>query len=225
MDVLYVLFIISICALQFSKSVESEQFCSKFPYAEQTLERMLRVEAKVDQWDKEMKRFEEAILSVLEHRRDKTDKQLQKLRDEIEKMQDGRMRNQFIAFNAYTKVSGKYPIGEAVIFPEVLLNEGGGYNSTTGHFTAPVAGLYHFTAHVCNQDTKAMVISIKHGTNTIAVGTEYEDNNSSCSSLSAPALMKAGESVYVKSTYEHNYMQFNVYRQPSFMGVLVQSRQ
>ncbi|XP_053388390.1 complement C1q tumor necrosis factor-related protein 2-like [Mercenaria mercenaria] len=185
---------------------------------------MLRVEAKVDQWDKEMKRFEETILSVLEHRRDKTDKQLQKLRDEIEKMQESEAGNAVIAFNAYTKVSGKYPFLQVVIFPEVLLNEGGGYNSTTGHFTAPVAGLYLFTAHVCNQDKMPMSISIMHGGNKIAVSTEYEDNHTSCSSLSAPAIMEAKEQVYVTSAYSENYMRYNTHRWPSFMGVLVQRR-
>jgi hypothetical protein len=38
----------------------------------------------------------------------------------------------------------------------VLINEGQGYDTKSGIFTAPTNGLYHFTAHVCN--THALVI-------------------------------------------------------------------
>ncbi|XP_045184138.2 heavy metal-binding protein HIP-like [Mercenaria mercenaria] len=225
MDVFYILFIISICALQFSECVENEPVCSKFPFAEQTLERMLRVEAKVDQWDKEMRRLEETSLSVLEHRKEKTDKQLQKMRDEIEQVQDGTTTvATIIAFNAYTTVKGEYAHNQTLIFPDVLLNEGGGYDPATGNFTAPVAGLYHFTAQVCNQHAEAMVITIMHGEDRLAISTTYEDKYSSCSSTSAPVIMEVGESVYIKTLHNDNYLQFDAYRRPAFMGVLVQGR-
>ncbi|XP_045184397.2 heavy metal-binding protein HIP-like [Mercenaria mercenaria] len=214
-------------------ALENEQTCSRFPYEEQMLGKVMKVEAKMEQWDKEMKRFEEVILSVLEHRREETERQLEKfseenkkLRDEIKnKTKDEDSGNPVIAFNAYTNVSGNYHMSQVVIFHHVLLNEGGGYNETTGKFTAPVAGLYHFTVHVCNQLKKPTVFSIMHGTNTIAVSTEYEDSHSSCSSLSAPVIMEAMEQVYVTSSLSENYIMFNIHRWPSFMGVLVQRRQ
>ncbi|XP_045183637.2 complement C1q tumor necrosis factor-related protein 6-like [Mercenaria mercenaria] len=126
-----------------------------------------------------------SYFSVLEHRREETERQLEKFSEENKKLRDemknitteGEAGNPVIAFNAYTNVSGKYPMGQVVIFPEVLLNEGGGYNSMTGHFTAPVAGLYLFTAHVCNEETKPTVISIMHGKIQIALSTEYEDRS------------------------------------------------
>ncbi|XP_045184810.2 heavy metal-binding protein HIP-like [Mercenaria mercenaria] len=187
----------------------------------------------MEQWDKELKRFKEVIISVLEHRREEMDIKLEKFSEENKKLRDeiknitteSEMGNPVIAFNAYTRVSGKYPLGLVVIFPEVLLNEGGGYNLTIGHFTAPVAGFYHFKAHVCNQETKPMVISIMHGKIQIALSTAYEDRDSSCSSLSAPAIMEASEHAYVTSSYSENYMRFNANRWPSFMGALVQRRQ
>ncbi|XP_053388391.1 uncharacterized protein LOC128551524 [Mercenaria mercenaria] len=90
-----------------SDALENEQTCSRFPYEEQMLGKVMKVEAKMEQWDKELKRFEEVILSVLEHRREETERQLEKfseenknLRDEIvNKTTDEDMGNPVIAFN------------------------------------------------------------------------------------------------------------------------------
>ena len=37
-----------------------------------------------------------------------------------------------------------YELGDIVIFEEVLTNQGGAYNSTSGLFVAPVNGTYAF---------------------------------------------------------------------------------
>ncbi|XP_053387324.1 complement C1q subcomponent subunit B-like [Mercenaria mercenaria] len=130
-----------------------------------------------------------------------------------------------IAFNAYTTDNGFHPKDKAVIFQHVLLNAGGGYNPMTGYFNAPVAGLYHFTAHACNRGEFFMVFSIMHEGNKIATSTEYEEKYSSCSSLSAPAVMAVGERVYIKSSYETSNLLSDEYRWPSFIGVLVRGNQ
>ncbi|XP_053382619.1 semaphorin-5A-like isoform X2 [Mercenaria mercenaria] len=46
-----------------------------------------------------------------------------------------------IAFTAYGKASGT---NKKIVFPNVLLNYGGGYNNTTGIFTSSTPGIYHF---------------------------------------------------------------------------------
>ena len=47
-----------------------------------------------------------------------------------------------IAFFARTLVKYEPKVGEALVFPEVQLNDGNGYNNKTGIFTAPVSGTY-----------------------------------------------------------------------------------
>ena len=48
------------------------------------------------------------------------------------------------AFTAYKDNVGAYGTVGTVVFNNVLLNRGNHYNSTTGKFTAPVAGVYSF---------------------------------------------------------------------------------
>ncbi|XP_053387304.1 complement C1q subcomponent subunit B-like [Mercenaria mercenaria] len=128
-----------------------------------------------------------------------------------------------IAFNGYRTEGGDCIKDKAVVLPHVLLNEGSGYNPNTGYFTAPVAGLYHFTAHVCQFGGQFMAFSIVQGDKIIALSTVYEDRDNSCSSASAPAKLEIGERVNVQSTYNASRLFSNTHRWPSFTGYLVRS--
>ncbi|XP_060560666.1 complement C1q and tumor necrosis factor-related protein 9B-like [Ruditapes philippinarum] len=207
------------------------------------LETMVRMEAKMDQWDKERKIFEENVLAILEHRREEMQEKFLKQNEKLEnifenfKGNSGNRRNWTIqlknitgsvittpkiAFNAYTISSGSYGINTPVKFPNVLLNIGDGYDKSTGIFTAPVTGLYFFSAHICNYDKGYMIISFIHEGTAVATTTEYENSGESCSSVSAPAMMKIGEKVSTKSVYHSSKLKANtIYRWPSFAGVLL----
>ena len=127
-----------------------------------------------------------------------------------------------VAFNAYTTSNGNYGVDQVVKFPNVLLNEGGGYDKNTGVFTAPVGGLYQFSVHICNHPRHYMVVAIVHGDTKIAITAEYENTNESCSSVMAPLIMKKGERVHIKSTYAHSKLRADsAHRWPSFTGVLL----
>jgi hypothetical protein len=88
-------------------------------------------------------------------------------------------------------------------------------------FTAPVAGLYYFSVHVCHATAKYAVAAIVHGHTIIAVTTEYERSVGSCSSVMAPVKMSLGERVYVKCTYISSLRADSQHRWPSFTGVLL----
>ena len=127
-----------------------------------------------------------------------------------------------VAFNAYTTSGGNYGVDQVVTFPNVLLNEGGGYDKNTGVFTAPVGGLYQFSVHICNQPGHYMVVAIVHEDTNIAITTEYENNSNSCNSVMVPLIMKKGGRVHIKSTYEHSKLNtYIAHRWPSFTGVLL----
>ena len=127
-----------------------------------------------------------------------------------------------VAFNAYTTTSGSYPKDKVIIFPNVLLNEGDGYNKDTGVFTAPVSGLYYFQAHVCQWPTVYITVSIVHDHHQLATTTIHESDTSSCGSVSAPVLVNVGENDFIMSTYANSKLQAGELRRwPSFSGFLV----
>jgi hypothetical protein len=125
-----------------------------------------------------------------------------------------------VAFNAYYSTgSGNYVVNQSIVFPLVLLNEGGGYDESTGIFTAPVSGMYQFSINICNADGKYMTAAIVHENTRITAATTYSAS-SICASATIPARLTTGERVYVQSTYT-NVMFANEHRYPSFTGVLI----
>jgi hypothetical protein len=76
-----IFFVIVLC---FSQAIEDEPIFSKFKYDKQMLETMVRMEAKMDQWDKERKTFEENVLAILEHRREEMQEKFLKQDEKLE---------------------------------------------------------------------------------------------------------------------------------------------
>ena len=81
MDYLSVVFVILLCH---SSTAEVESAISKFHYDKQMLETMVKLEAKMNQWDRERKLFEETVLAVLEHRRDEMDGKFEKEKERLD---------------------------------------------------------------------------------------------------------------------------------------------
>ena len=50
-----------------------------------------------------------------------------------------------VAFDAYMTTNTTLPVNQPVKFDGVDLNEGNGYDQTTGIFTCPVDGVYQFS--------------------------------------------------------------------------------
>jgi hypothetical protein len=96
-----------------------------------------------------------------------------------------------ISFEAHTTdAQGHFPVGKVLIFPIVSVNDGQGYNSKTGIFTAPVAGMYQFTMHFCSAPSQSMVVALMRGKEEIAVTTVSTEPHSGCGSHSTIARVK-----------------------------------
>ncbi|XP_045184734.2 complement C1q and tumor necrosis factor-related protein 9-like [Mercenaria mercenaria] len=235
MTLFHTLSVFVLSAFIFSDATTNEPICSKFQYEEQLLGKMVRFEAKMEKWDEDLRRFEETMLSILDRRRqemkkslDQQNEQLEKVSKENKKIQETlrshtteRSDAPMISFNAYTATGGSYPENGVIKFPHVILNEGEGYNATTGYFTASLSGLYLFTAHACHQPNKYMVFSIVKGNSTIALSTVYENSSVTCGTAVAPVKLEVGDKVCVQSPYTASQMFTNIHRWPSFTGVLL----
>ena len=88
-------------------------------------------------------------------------------------------------------------INERLIFSDVLLNEGGVYDSTTGTFTAAIDGTYAFSYSLCITSGKFM--SIRIVVDGREISREWKDDNHQLITLSAYAVtaLTAGSEVWI----------------------------
>nr|CBX41743.1 putative C1q domain containing protein MgC1q94 [Mytilus galloprovincialis] len=59
-----------------------------------------------------------------------------------------RYRKRVVAFTAWLSKTTTLGTNHAVVYNKLLLNKGNAYNAHTGHFTAPVRGLYLLSASI-----------------------------------------------------------------------------
>jgi hypothetical protein len=112
---------------------------------------------------------------------------------------------------------------EILIFEKTFTNEGTGYDTSTGIFTAPVGGLYQFVIHTCAWQNKYAYLGLVLEGNVIAADANYGDASYGCNTFGAIVRVKSGEKVWVKSTSSGSVHQLhqNQYRMNTFSGVLV----
>jgi hypothetical protein len=112
---------------------------------------------------------------------------------------------------------------EIVIFTKSVINEGAGYDTSTGIFTAPVGGLYQFDVHTCAQNKKFAFIGLVLEGKVIAADSNYDEDYYTCSSFGAIVRVKPGEKVWVKSTLSgsNRHLMEDAHRMNTFSGILV----
>ncbi|XP_060595286.1 complement C1q tumor necrosis factor-related protein 5-like [Ruditapes philippinarum] len=112
---------------------------------------------------------------------------------------------------------------EIVIFTKSVINEGTGYDTSTGIFTAPVGGLYQFSVHTCVYKGMYAYIGIVLEGKVIAADMNYDKDHFTCSAFGAIARVKSGEKVWVKSTVSDSVRKLyqDSHRMITFSGMLV----
>ncbi|XP_060573147.1 complement C1q tumor necrosis factor-related protein 5-like [Ruditapes philippinarum] len=89
---------------------------------------------------------------------------------------------------------------EVLVFESIITNEGSGYDKTTGIFTAPIAGVFFFSVHVCTTKAKFSPIGLVLNGTFIAKSVNRDDDNHTCGSVSAIVKMKPEGKVWVTCT-------------------------
>ena len=100
----------------------------------------------------------------------------------------------------------------------IILNIGGGYDDTTGLFTAPISGFYHFSYWcMSDNDTNAFVVQWKknglpytNGKHPVEA-SNYENGHGGHKSLSGSNIidLEAGDTVALWVTSATFYTQYN----------------
>jgi|TARA_B100000035_G_scaffold91175_1_gene76971 hypothetical protein len=109
-----------------------------------------------------------------------------------------------------------------IVFPSVDFDIGSNYNSSTGTFTAPIAGIYQFHASVMGDGTDArlMIRLYKNGAawaqgSSSSNGTQYQD-----SKVSTLMSLSANDEIRIYQTGPKDT--FNIYAlEAYFWGMLV----
>ncbi|XP_060563386.1 uncharacterized protein LOC132722828, partial [Ruditapes philippinarum] len=117
-------------------------------------------------------------------------KELQILKDRIE--------TPTVAFKASLNThTVAAPVGQVIVFPTVLFNEGDAYSRQTGKFTA-TKGTYLFTIALCLYSNKHLFVDIM--VDGVAYTKTYiqDQDDLDCDTADTVAVLKAGQSVWVQ---------------------------
>ena len=126
-----------------------------------------------------------------------------------------------IGFKATDLIDKNPSIGDVLVFPNVLLNEGNGYNNNSGIFTAPVSGIYLLTVQTCSTSGSYHADSIMVQGKEIGRLFTQDKDLSVCNSGNAIAYMEANEQAYIKTKKRSGPLVSDEYRKNSFAGALL----
>ncbi|XP_060577064.1 heavy metal-binding protein HIP-like [Ruditapes philippinarum] len=171
----------------------------------------------------EIERREESFKKLFEETRTNLTSDMEAKREELTQLQE-KLERPPIVFHAH-HVADKLldKTDEIIIFTKSVINEGTGYDTSTGIFTAPVGGLYQFSVHTCAYIGKYALIGLVLEGKVIAADMNYDKYYHTCNTVAAIVRVRSGEKVWVKSTASgsvHQLLQ-NADAMNTFSGLLL----
>ncbi|XP_060587700.1 complement C1q and tumor necrosis factor-related protein 9A-like [Ruditapes philippinarum] len=206
--------------LTYAKS--EEPHCSKYDFEEKVLEKMVRMEFQMERMKSEMeqkvtsvdrklnemvekqakhtlsiKTTQERFGETIEALQNKTSKIIDTKLKELQILKD-QIVTPTVAFKARLNAHTAAPVGQVIVFPVVLFNEGDAYSSQTGKFTATTNGTYLFTIAFCVFNNKYLYVDIM--VDGVAYTRTYikDNDNLDCHTADTVAVLKTGQSVWVQ---------------------------
>ncbi|XP_053385394.1 hemicentin-1-like isoform X2 [Mercenaria mercenaria] len=129
--------------------------------------------------------------------------------------------NTSVAFNAYYVTDTTPASGQTMVFSNVLVNQGGSYNSSTGIFVAPRNGTYIFNAQMCTHSSRSFNFHIMVKDAAYASVYAYAYNSYECAFTQAVVVLETNQQAFVKfGTWFGKLVQTSNYRN-FFSGSLV----
>ncbi|XP_060572184.1 adiponectin-like [Ruditapes philippinarum] len=115
---------------------------------------------------------------------------------------------------------------EVIVFNSIITNEGSGYDTSTGIFTAPVAGLYQFAVHLCTPISYYTYVGIYHEGKIIVKDYIHGvGQHAMCNSVGGVVRVESGEQVWVqsRSAGSNRKLTDDNSRMNTFFGILIDS--
>lgn len=208
------------CAIFVCLTSGSEPSCSKFHYEEKTLEKIIRQEILVEKMKMEIEdskqevkaalsdlsedrlffeNFKQIVDTFLESMRKKQEESIEDFKTEVKTLRDSG-GPPVIAFDAH-KVSDKaMSDGKTIVFTDIRINPGNGYDNITGTFVAPVGGIYLFTTQICLDKIVRSYYGIAVNEDVISSSLLGDANYEKCYTINAVTKLTEGDKVAVRCT-------------------------
>lgn len=127
-----------------------------------------------------------------------------------------------VAFSAGLTRTMHFSKGEAILFDKTYTNVGGGYDMTTGTFTAPKNGIYAFHIHAYDSNTdQAMWLELKKNQDLLVSISGYNSHSSAGNSVIV--FLSQGEHISVRARPNQEFSLFGKADQvyATFTGYLI----
>ncbi|WAR29954.1 hypothetical protein MAR_003522 [Mya arenaria] len=188
-----------------------EPECSRYHYEEQILERVVRMGMELEYQKKDVTNILETVaaklntfsneLQVLK----RENKELKSnLKDEVqisisdlEKVKEKTVLP-LVFFNSKNVADTSIKTGHTIVFTETLVNDGNGYDNTTGIFTTPVDGTYLVSLHMCVKNKQNLYYGLVIDGKDTLRGEMYEYRAYSCNSVQQLLTLKVGKRVWIQ---------------------------
>ncbi|XP_052764445.1 uncharacterized protein LOC128206180 [Mya arenaria] len=188
-----------------------EPECSRYHYEEQILERVVRMGMEFEYQKKDVTNILETVAAKL----DTFSNELQVLKRENEELKNNlkdevqisisdlekikeKMFLPVVFFNSKTVADTTIKAGHTIVFTETMVNDGNGYDNTTGIFTAPEDGIYLVSLHVCVKNKQNLYYGLVIDGKDSLRGEMYEHYAYSCNSVQQLLTIKAGNRVWIQ---------------------------
>ncbi|XP_067436061.1 complement C1q-like protein 4 [Thunnus thynnus] len=106
----------------------------------------------------------------------------------------------FTAVAEYSGAHGPFNMDRTLVYNKVITNIGDAYNSCSGIFSAPVAGLYYFTFFYHAGGQHPSKLFLMKNCETIVMTTDHKSSNDSADNGGNAAFLqlKEGDQVFVR---------------------------
>ncbi|XP_053373213.1 collagen alpha-2(VIII) chain-like [Mercenaria mercenaria] len=227
MDAKLACFMVLICVT--SPSSAAKQLVCNISYDDQLMDRMIMTQVKVETILSEVRKTEERIQSALDNFRQELNQQSEEygsLRQEMTDFKESAIVPT-VAFLAYNLNDASAEEGQILRFTTTKFDKGSGYDSLTGIYTTPVAGVYQFSVQLYIANGQWYFFHIKTEEKVILKTVFFDDAGSHYGSQTATgtAVLDANTRVWVESELSFSGNDFFLGHQHrawnSFSGVLI----